>query len=221
MIRHHLSDALLMGYSAGQLPEAFNLVVASHISMCDECRARLESFDAVGGALLESAVDDLPQAEPGIAADSLAATMARIRAGDTVSRDAKPTSRRRGLFPEPLAQYVGGDLDAVRWTPVGRGVRQAILPTERNASARLLYIPAGAGVPDHGHRGTELTLVLQGAFSDAADRFGPGDIEIATEIDEHSPVAESGVDCICLAATDAPLRFNSLLPRMLQPLLRI
>ena len=35
-IRHHLSDQLLMAYAAGQLPEAFNLVVATHVSLCDE-----------------------------------------------------------------------------------------------------------------------------------------------------------------------------------------
>ncbi|MBZ0123133.1 MAG: transcriptional regulator, partial [Roseovarius sp.] len=52
-IRHHLTDALLMAYSAGTLPEAFSLTVAAHVSMCDECRARLGSFDSVGGALIE------------------------------------------------------------------------------------------------------------------------------------------------------------------------
>ncbi|MCC5987665.1 MAG: cupin domain-containing protein [Pararhodobacter sp.] len=220
MIRHHLSDALLMAYSAGQLPEAFSLVVATHVSLCDECRARMESFDAVGGALLEQ---DAGQAAPdAIAVDdaSLAATMARIRAAGPVRRQAPPR-RRQGLFPTPLVEYVGGDVDAVRWRAVGGGVRQAILPTARDASARLLFIPAGAAVPDHGHRGTELTLVLQGAFRDEFDRFGPGDVEIATEADEHMPVAEEGPDCICLAATDAPLRFSSFLPRLLQPFLRI
>ena len=60
----------------------------------------------------------------------------------------------------------------------------------------------------------ELTLVLQGAFRDAEDRFGPGDVEIADEELEHTPVAEAGADCICLAATDAPLRFNRLIPRL-------
>jgi putative transcriptional regulator len=34
-------------------------------------------------------------------------------------------------------------------------------------------------------------------------------------------VAEAGADCICLAATDAPLRFNKLIPRMAQPFFRI
>ncbi len=101
------------------------------------------------------------------------------------------------------------------------GVRQAILPTSKEASARLLFIPAGQAVPDHGHRGTELTLVLQGAFSDSTDRFGPGDLEIANEDLEHTPVAEAGADCICLAATDAPLRFTSLIPRLVQPFFRI
>ena len=76
-------------------------------------------------------------------------------------------------------------------------------------------------MPDHGHRGTELTLVLQGAFRDESDRFGKGDIEVANEEMVHTPVAEEGLDCICLAATDAPLRFNSLIPRLAQPFLRI
>ena len=54
-IRHHLSDPLLIAYAAGNLPEAFSLVVATHVSMCDDCRARLGAFEAVGGAVVESA----------------------------------------------------------------------------------------------------------------------------------------------------------------------
>ena len=209
-IKHHLSDQLLMGYAAGSLPEAFSLVTATHISMCDDCRARAEAFDAVGGAVLETEIAAMSDA-------SLSACLARLGAPETPATVAP----RKGLFPAPLADYVGGDLDRVRWKPLGMGVRQAILPTSKGASARLLFIPAGQSVPDHGHRGTELTLVLQGAFSDDKARFGPGDLEIADESDEHTPVAEAGVDCICLAATDAPLRFVGLVPRLLQPLFRI
>lgn len=212
-IRHHLTDDLLMGYAAGTLPEAFSLVIATHLSLCDECRARAEAFDAVGGSLIE-VMDSAP-----LAGDSLEATLRRIAAGPP---QAKVRARvGGGLFPAPLQDYVGGDLPAVRWRPVGMGVRQAILRTDRGASARLLYIPAGAAVPDHGHRGRELTLVLQGAFRDEDGRFGPGDVEIADEAVEHTPTAEPGQACICLAATDAPLRFRSLLPRLAQPFFRI
>ena len=64
-------------------------------------------------------------------------------------------------------------------------------------------------------------LFRSGAFADANDRFDRGDVEIAGEDMEHTPVALEGQDCICLAATDAPLRFRGWLPRLAQPLLRI
>lgn len=213
-IKHHLTDALLMGYSAGTLPEAFNLVVATHISLCDECRARMHEFDAVGGAMIDR------MGEVAMKDDALAATLAMIAAGPQVRERARPEPQA-GIFPKPLRDYVKGDLGDVKWRRIGGGVSQAVLRTSKDATVRLLRIPGGVAVPDHGHRGTELTLVLQGAFRDDTDRFGVGDIEVANEEMEHTPVAEPGADCICLAATDAPLRFNGLIPRIAQPFLGI
>ncbi|HSF63325.1 MAG TPA: ChrR family anti-sigma-E factor [Paracoccaceae bacterium] len=212
-IRHHLTDKILMAYSAGELPEAFSLVAATHLSMCDDCRARLGAFDALGGVVLDE-VDAAPMAD-----DSIEAAIARITGLAPEPR--RQPNRRTGGVPGPLADYIGGDLSAVKWRPLGMGVRQAILPTARDASARLLYIPAGQAMPDHGHRGTEMTLVLQGAFCDATDRFGPGDVEVADQGMEHTPVAEDWADCVCLTASDAPLRFKGLIPRVAQPFFRI
>lgn len=218
-IRHHLTDALLMGYSAGTLPEGFNLVVATHISLCDECRARMYEFDCLGGEILEDAT------QAALSNTSLNQTLDMIEAGDIAQQAAAAVSpfaaQTVPIFPTPLRDYVGGGLDAVKWRKVGGGVQQAILKTDKTATVRLLRIPAGTAVPDHGHRGTELTLVLQGAFRDETDHFGAGDIEVANEDLNHQPVAEDGEDCICLAATDAPLRFNSWIPRIAQPFLRI
>lgn len=212
-IKHHLTDALLMAYSAGTLPEAYSLAVAAHISMCDECRARLGAFDTVGGNLVEScdAVD--------MSSGSLEATLSMI---DRLDGDVEaPAHASEGILPAPVQDYIGGDLDAVKWRSIGMGVKQAIIPTKCDATARLLYIPAGSAVPDHGHKGLELTVVFQGAFSDEVDRFGPGDIEVANEDLDHTPIADIGEDCICLAVTDAPLKFNSFLPKVMQPFLRI
>jgi len=100
------------------------------------------------------------------------------------------------------------------------GVKQAILKTSPDATARLLYIPAGTAMPDHGHRGLELTLVLQGAFQDDEGYFARGDIEIADADLHHTPVADITQDCICLAVTDAPLRLKGL-ARLAQPFLNI
>lgn len=203
-----------MGYSAGSLPEAFNLIVATHISVCDECRARMAEFDALGGEVMMCA-------ETVEMDDSAFEKTLRSLMNESEDVAPAPTKRSVGVFPAPLRDYVGGDLDAVRWRKVGGGVRQMILKTDGEATARLLYIPSGVAVPDHGHNGIELTLVLQGAFSDELDSFGVGDIEVTNEDIEHTPIAMGDMDCICLAVTDAPLRFAGLIPRLAQPFLRI
>lgn len=204
-IKHHPQEATLLAYATGNLPEAFNLIIAAHVSLCDDCRAVVESCDAVGGSLLEdtSAV--------AMCAESLDRTMAALDTPQAPVPKAAP-----GILPAPLQRYVGGDLDAVKWRPVGLGVKQAILPTSTEASARLLRIPAGVAIPDHSHEGNELTLVLQGAFADEDDHFARGDLEVADGDVTHTPIAAPGADCICLAVTDAPLAFKGWLPRVVQ-----
>lgn len=213
-IKHHVTDEILMAYSAGALPEAFDLVIATHVSLCDECRARMDGFDAVGGAVLDEC-DAVA-----MSADSLSATMAMIAEADQNHEEAR-VAKTGSVFPAPLQEYVNGDLDAVKWRNLGGGVRQAILGKSKDASVRLLHIPAGAAMPDHGHRGMEMTLVLKGAFRDQDGRYARGDVEIADEDLHHTPIAEDGEDCICLAATDAPLKFNAFIPRIAQPFFRI
>ena len=210
-IQHHLQPETLLAYAAGTLPEAFNLIVAAHVSLCDECRATVESYDAVGGALIEA------EEICAMSADCLAHTLARIE----TAAPAPARPRPRGALPAPLQDYIGGDLAAVKWRGIGMGVKQAILPTARGATARLLLIPAGTAMPDHGHHGTEMTLVLQGAFHDEGERFGRGDIEVADGSVSHTPVADLGDDCICLAVTDAPLKFTGWMPRIVQKFARI
>ena len=76
-------------------------------------------------------------------------------------------------------------------------------------------------MPEHGHNGLELTMVLAGSFTDDGARFGRGDVETADVGVEHQPVAEAGDACICLAVTDAPLRFRGPVARLLQPFIGI
>lgn len=210
-IRHTISDDLLMSYAAGVLSRPFDLVVATHVSLSDEARARLAGFEAVGGAMLE----DLESAD--IAEDSLEQTMARI-AG--MKPSARPTAAR-GIFPAPLQHMVGGDAGAVKWRSLGMGARQSVVCTDGEATARLIYIPAGQAMPQHSHRGLEMTLVLKGAFRDEDGVYARGDVEVADQAVDHTPIAEPGEDCICLIATDGRLKFNGILPRIAQPFIGI
>ncbi len=208
-ITHHVPTNLLAAYAMGTLPQSFGLVVATHISICAECRAEYEAHSAAGGVVLEDCAH--AQVSQTMKANLLFALDAPYKPA--------PVHQRSGIFPGPTMAALKGN--PPKWTPIGMGVRQSILQSDKTGSARLLYIPPGQAVPDHSHGGLELTLVLQGSFHDITGTFAAGDLEVADQSLEHTPIAGDDVACICLAATDAPLRFSALMPRLLQPFFRI
>ncbi len=218
-IQHHPDDEILVRYAAGELTEAWSLLVATHNAMCPECRAKTRAAEAIGGALVSDA------SPASMASDALEATLARAEAVRESTAAPAPVSHDTGarpVLPEPLRSYAGSDIGGLKWRRLGRGAFQVPLIAARNApTARLLKIPAGRPVPEHGHNGLELTMVLQGSFVDDGTRFAAGDVETADTDLEHRPVADPGEDCICLAVTDAPLRFRGPLARLAQPFLGI
>ena len=210
-IKHHISDDLILAYATGELDEATSLLVATHMALCPTCRHSLEMGEALGGALLESETSE------SVSDGELLSIFDRIdTAKPAVRKEIRPT-RRPHTLPQPLRDYVGGDVDAVKWKSIG-GVRHCAIDTAGSeARARLLRIPAGQQIPEHSHRGLELTLVLSGSFYDEGAWFRRGDVEEADATVDHHPIAGPEEDCICLAVTDAPLRFRGLIPRLVQP----
>lgn len=221
-VQHHISDELLLDYSTGNLAEGWSIAVATHLALCPSCRNRLSFMEHTGGQLLEATeVKTEEQSET----DSWSAMKAKLQAKGTsrISTE-KPVAAPIDIpvLPEPLRSYLGGDIDALKWKALGRGAYHIPIKTgDSESQVRLLKIPAGKPVPEHSHGGRELTLVLKGAFTDGATVFKRGDIEEADETLTHQPVATPDEDCICLAVTDAPLKFKSLLVRLVQPVLGI
>ena len=219
-ISHHPGDDLIGLYAAGSLEHGWSLAIASHLSLCPECRERLAAAEAAGGALLEA----LPAQAPVDAAWNALHRRLLHPAPLPPQQAATPAPAPSGagpFLPAPLRRAVGGDLESLRWRPLGLGAYHLPIATHDGTSVRLLRIPAGRPVPEHAHRGRELTLVLCGAFADATGHYARGDLQDADTDLQHQPVADADIDCICLAVTDAPLRFRSWMVRAVQPLLGI
>jgi putative transcriptional regulator len=216
---HHPNDELLLDYASGAMGEGWSLAIATHLALCPNCRQAVRGMEAIGASLMEG----LFPAK--ISAESSKAVLSLLLENAGSMDDLSPQKETYGLspvLPDPLRCYAGGDVNVLKWKRLGLGAYQCLITTnDEDISVRLLRIPAGKPVPTHTHGGLELTLVLQGAFSDATGCYGRGDLQEADETLEHQPHADAGEDCICLAVTDAPLRFNSLTARLVQPFIGI
>lgn len=220
-VHHHVSDELLLDYASGTLAEGWSIAVATHLALCPSCRDRLSFMEHAGGELLEAVEVDARSCE----ADSWQAMKDKLAAEKkkpATKVQARVASPGDAVLPEPLRSYLGADVNGLKWRALGRGAYHIPIKTgDTESQVRLLKIPAGKPVPEHSHGGRELTLVLKGAFTDGSTVFRRGDLEEADETLTHQPVATPDEDCICLAVTDAPLKFKSLIVRLVQPVLGI
>lgn len=213
-IKHHLDPATLMAFSAGTLGEALSAVAAAHIEICPTCQRELRDLDMMGAGLLEAMPVKAAGVSPGAPAlPGEVVAMAQRRQVRTV-----PQARK--LVPVNVARRLGVDLQNVEWRRLGPGVWHHRLPLSAGSvgDLRLLKIAGGRRMPEHGHGGSELTLVLEGAYSDENGRYLPGDLQDIDADFEHVPVADPVLGCICIVASEKPARFKGLISRLLQPL---
>lgn len=198
---HHPHTATLMSFASGALPEALAAVVACHLERCARCRREVRAMEHIGDAVL--AAGDPVELDRPVPLHALLRQEANTRpAGEAAA----------GTVLERLVPSMA----SVRWQSLGGGVSHAPIPTA-SGSLRLIRVEPGRILPDHGHTGAELTMVLEGAFSDASGIYRPGDVADLDEEAEHVPRAEDEGVCICLLATESPLRFKRLLHRLILP----
>ena len=218
-IRHHPDDATLVAYTAGAVSEGMSLVVAAHLDLCPQCRARVRDATDLGGALL-TGLDPAPLGD-----GALALVLARIDAGPDGEPEPVRRPRPRSVcgLPGTLAPWLPAGLDRTPWRALAPGIKHFRFPGVDSGygTVRLLAIAPGTALPHHGHGGTELTLVLRGSFADEIGRFQAGDLADLDPGVQHQPVADTQTPCVCLIATDARLRFSGVLGRLFQPLVGI
>jgi putative transcriptional regulator len=210
VISHHPSDLSLARLAGGTLGAGPELVIDTHLAGCPQCRGRLRSFEAVGGAML----DEVAPAR--LSPDAFQRALERL---DEADPPAEPQPRvLHPDLPPPLNAYEIGP-----WRLVGPGFRwrRLMLPESPDANVIMLRVAAGRPVPHHGHSGTEYTQVLTGSFSDALGQYRAGDcIEMDEEV-SHQPVVDRDGECICLAAVEGRLRLSGWIGRLMQPLIGI
>lgn len=220
---HHPELQFLNDYAAGSLSAAQSLCVAVHLAYCAQCRAQLKQLTTIGGALIE-------QLAPTPVSDNLLdRVMARIdehqHPAVSVQRKvpAQPLIQTAddGPLPDMVSKLAYCDIGKLRWRRLSKTMSFAQLATgDRSHETTLYNIRAGGSIPLHGHRGTEITVVLRGAFSDGGGVYHNGDFIVRGSDVNHAPTATLDDDCLCLAVLDQPVKFSGLM-RIINPFLRL
>ncbi|WP_022728714.1 ChrR family anti-sigma-E factor [Fodinicurvata sediminis] len=224
---HHAPEELLFDYARGALNAPASLMIETHLALDPESRSHVEDYDSIGGLLLE----DL-EPEP-VSSDCFQHVLARLERESEQSRqeqagtspaDDQEEGAANSLLPRPLRRYIRSDLEDLSWRRVINGLEEADLDAGEEDGKqwrlRLMWIAPNTKMPKHTHKGTEYTLVLQGAYRDENGRYGRGDMQVADAGIDHRPVAEPGDPCLCLVLTDAPLQLTGAFGRLLNPFIR-
>lgn len=215
-INHHPTDETLAAYVRGDLDEGRHVLVAAHLEHCKSCASLVGFSHQLGGTQLDAA-------EPAaLQTGALDTALARIDLPAGRAADVSPSPVAAGPPAFGLKALSGYELGAWRWIGPGVHWRSVSVPADGQA-ARVFMLKGAPGsrLPNHTHTGSELTLILQGAFAHEGGRFGVGDFDEADGTVEHQPVIEAGEDCICLVAMEGQLRLLGVLGRLLQPFVRM
>lgn len=217
MVKYHPDARFLTDYSAGSLPVAQALCVATHLHYCKTCRAKVRELTELGSLLFQQ---QAPSVAPAGELDQLLLRIDALPATPAPESAPRPAIADADALPRPLHKLARGNLESLQWRRIGKSFRYSKLRTgDSGRETTLLHIKAGGNVPHHRHVGDEITVVIRGSFSDQDDKYGVGDFIVRTEGEQHRPVASQDEDCLCLSTLDKPIVLSNLFYRLLAPLL--
>ncbi|MDH3992142.1 MAG: ChrR family anti-sigma-E factor [Gammaproteobacteria bacterium] len=215
MVKFHPELDLLTEYAAGSLSLAQAACVAAHMNYCEQCRRTAGQLEDLGATLFDSLQ---PEAVGDV---QLNAVLARLDDLPPLSYT-KVEQPLAGQTPALLQRLMRGDFADLAWKKITKTLSISYLSTgDPGYEFALYHIKAGGKIPEHTHRGSEMTLVLEGGFSDANGSYHQGDFLFREPSDVHAPTALQSEDCICLAVLDAPLKFTSWKHRWMNPFLSL
>ena len=208
MPAHLVPEEILADYACGATSPGVSLLVASQLTHSPESRQVVREYERMGGILL--AEEEAADMEPGALDRALSAI------GDAPDALTAPRPRKpAGPLPAPVMDHLGVGFDQIAWRFRLPGVSVYDFDGFGDEKVSLLRARPGASVPQHTHKGVEMTLVLQGCLEDSGVEYHTGDVAINDENDDHRPRILGDETCYCLIVQRGDLHFTGTFSRIL------
>ena len=221
MIETVAIDMMLMHYAAGSLGPYESLVVAAHLSLNPDARKKMSRYEAEGGRLINKA------SPSPVTQACLESVLQRIDNPREESKAQHKTLPDGLTLPQAIATLLSKNCaeNPRCWSKVAQGIETIELrictSEPRQRKLRLMRLAPHQQTPLHRHAGREITLVLEGGFSDQTGHYKKGDLIVINDPSLiHNPRADD-TGCLSLCLTEAPLRFTDPFTQMINLLRRL
>jgi len=211
MINYHPKNELLSLFTTGGLPASLSSAIAIHSEMCSTCQ---ENIDALTE---QRAQIDFEQTAFNLGDMDINTMISDITDNDDID-----------VIKENVAEFITikgkqyqlpraiKHLSRSKWTSIGNLSRSKINLDEGDIHSSLLHIAPGGMVPEHTHKGYELTLLLEGSFKDEMGEYEAGDFILLDNSHKHTPVTENG--CLCFTVANDAMHFTQGINKLLNPI---
>lgn len=225
MIKHHPKLELLKSFVDGDLPASLSAGIAIHADMCPQCQKQIaqltEQVAEANFEFEETFLDRFIVDEKQDIEEAATMNFDDMIAEITASDDVEPFLTRQDKFisfndkdyrlPTALHSMVLG-----KTAHIGKLSRARVQLDENEIHSSLLHIEPGGGVPEHTHKGFELTLLLDGSFEDEKGKYVKGDFIMLDSNHQHHPISVEG--CLCYTVANDALHFTKGINKLLNPI---
>lgn len=215
----HPTAEILKEYAQGGLPTGWSVALSAHLELCQSCR---QNYRELESELVHSWSHDSTDQSTEEFSDLIANIINQPQedsAESSISQEPAIAEihmlDHSFTLPQILAKAAN---EGLVWKKLPGGINQAKLDIDTETQCEFIYMSPGSQTPMHKHQGNEITLVLDGSFSDSSGTYEPADFIVRSGKDEHQPVSEEG--CLCFAVLDSPLTFTQGVARLLNPINR-
>lgn len=234
MIKHHPKFELLQTFVQGDLPASLSAGIAMHAEMCPTCQQQIadlteqmaaEMFETNADSqftagfedhVTDNAIDELTNnnTDTSLDFDSMIDNITTITELELqTSKVEKTIAFKDHVYTLPTAL---NNMPLGKTAQIGKLVRTRVQLDENEIHTNLLHIEPGGSVPEHTHKGFELTLLLSGSFTDEHGEYVKGDFIMLDSSVQHQPSSEHG--CLCYTVANDALHFTQGINKLLNPI---
>ncbi len=216
MISFHPKYTDLQMFSAGSCQPAIALMISAHIDMCSQCKsdcveiqAELANKMITHNKIVEPLNNQYKSMMSEITSLPIVHTPAQLDENTSIELDG-----RFFELPRTLRRHVK---NTGNWSRLVGKLWQAPVDLGEIGRANFMYMEKGGRVPEHTHKGTEFTLVVNGQYGDGISEYQSGDFTVMDSHHNHLPHSQADEGCLVFTIIDQPLHFTAGIARLLNP----